>query len=193
MYMILIFFGPPGSGKGTQAKLLHERQDFSHLSTGNLLRGLKDVPHPDEETKEALRIMGEGGLVPDDFIYKITFGAIDAFLEDSKNIILDGVVRNTAQAQAFWDHFEHRGVADQVHAVLVDLGEEEALKRLLARAEKEGRADDTPEIIRHRFQTMGRETLQPLLDFYEAKGVLRKVDGHGEVGEVYQRLESLLA
>ncbi len=189
--MILILFGPPGSGKGTQAKLLHERLDFAHLSTGDLLRSLKDIPDPDDETSKALKIMSEGGMVPDSFIFKISFGALDALLADDNNVILDGAIRNADQAEAFWNHFERSGVTDQVVAAELALSTDESWDRIKGRMEKEHRADDDPEVAKKRFEQMGNETLQPLRDFYTQKGVFQKVDGHGSVEDVYKRLEAV--
>lgn len=192
MPMILILLGPPGSGKGTQAQLLRDRRGWAHLSTGNLLRALKDEKNPDEETKQALAIMAEGGLVSDTFVYKISFSALDALIAEGKNILLDGAVRNLAQAQEFWKHFEEKQLTREIKAIWIALSEEQAIDRITKRRGLEHRADDDPEIMRKRFQEMGREAMKPVLDFYREKKVLDEIDGMGDVEEVYKGLEYVL-
>lgn len=187
--MILVLLGPPGSGKGTQAELLRDRRGWAHLSTGDLLRALKDEKNPNEETKQALATMAAGGLVSDAFIYKISFKAFDAWLAEGKNIVLDGVVRNLAQAQEFWKHFEEQQVTAQVTAIWIALSEEQAIERVTKRRELEHRADDDPDVMRKRFAEMGREAMKPVLDFYREKKVLDEIDGMGTVPEVYKELE----
>lgn len=190
--MILILLGPPGSGKGTQAQLLRDRRGWAHLSTGDLLRALKDEKNPDEETKQALAIMAEGGLVSDAFIYMISFRALDALLAEGKNIVLDGAVRNLAQAQEFWKHFEEKQMTAQTKAIWIALSEDQAIERVTKRRELEHRADDDPEIMRKRFQEMGRTAMKPVLDFYRENKVLDEIDGMGTVEEVYKELEYVL-
>ncbi|MEK7102541.1 MAG: nucleoside monophosphate kinase, partial [Patescibacteria group bacterium] len=190
--MILILLGPPGSGKGPQAKLLHDRRGWAPFSTGNLLRALKDEKNPDDETKQALATMATGGLVSDEFVYKISFSALDALIAEGKNILLDGVVRNLAQAQEFWKHFEEKQMTAEVKAIWIALSEEQAIGRVTKRRELEHRADDDPEVMRKRFQEMGREAMQPVLDFYREKKVLDEIDGMGTVEEVYKGLEYVL-
>lgn len=192
MPMILILLGPPGSGKGTQAELLRNRRGWAHLSTGDLLRALKDEPNPDEETKAALSTMAQGGLVSDAFIFKISFKALDAALADGKQAVLDGAIRNLAQADAFWKHFEERSATDQVKAVWIALSEDEARRRIEHRLVLEHRPDDNPEVARKRFEAMGRAAMKPVLDFYREKKVLDEIDGMGTIEEVYKELEYVL-
>ncbi len=187
--MILVLLGPPGSGKGTQAELLRDRRGWAHLSTGDLLRALKNEKNPDEETAQALATMAVGGLVSDELIYKLSFKAFDAWLAEGKNMVLDGVVRNREQAQAFWKHFEEKQVTAQVKAIWIALSEEQAIERVTKRRELEHRADDDPDVMRKRFQEMGREAMKPVLDFYRKKEVLDEIDGMGTVEEVYKELE----
>lgn len=187
--MILILLGPPGSGKGTQAELLRDRRGWAHLSTGALLRALKDEPNPDEETKQALATMAQGGLVSDAFIFKISFRALDATRAAGKEVVLDGAIRNRAQAEAFWNHFEEQKVTDQVKAIWIALSEDEAKQRIEHRLALEHRADDNPEVARKRFESMGRAAMKPVLDFYREKKVLDEIDGMGTIEEVYKELE----
>ena len=190
--MILILLGPPGSGKGTQAELLRDRRGWKHLSTGDLLRALKNEKNPDEETKQALAAMAAGGLVSDEFILTISFRAFDAWLAEGKHIVLDGAVRNRAQAEAFWKHFEEKQVTSQVKALWIALSEEEAERRIAHRLTLEHRADDDPEVMRKRFEAMGRAAMKPVLDFYREKKALDEIDGMGTVEEVYKELEYVL-
>lgn len=192
MPMILILLGPPGSGKGTQARLLRDHRGWVHLSTGNLLRALKDEKNPDEETKAALAVMAQGGLVSDAFIFNISFKALDATLAAGKAVVLDGAIRNLAQADAFWSHFEEQNVTDHVKAVWIALSEDEAKRRIEHRLVLEHRPDDNPEVSRKRFEAMGRAAMKPVLDFYREKKVLDEIDGMGTVEEVYKELEYVL-
>jgi len=216
--MILVLFGPPGCGKGTQAELLEERRGWFHLSTGDLLRDLKDIQNPDEETKKALDLMAQGKMVSNKFAFDLVIKVLDKVLDDGKSVILDGVIRNQEQTELYWKYFEEKSMTNQVKAVWIALSDGEAWNRITKRrickkcddiipftastAElKEHpqcggklitREDDNPEVARRRFEEMGRDALKPVLDFYRGKGVLDEIDGNGEIEEVYQELEYAL-
>ena len=102
---IIILLGIPGSGKGTQAMRLVERYGYTHISTGDLLRGLQGKNDLDDELQEAVHTMLEGKLVKDDVVYRLGFDAIRNALDAGNGVVLDGVVRNRAQAERYQKFF----------------------------------------------------------------------------------------
>ncbi|MCX6779695.1 MAG: nucleoside monophosphate kinase [Candidatus Magasanikbacteria bacterium] len=133
MKKILIFIGPPGSGKGTQAKLLAQKYGFKHISTGDLLRELTTNEQASEQQKEALEEMKAGKLVPDWLIYELAFAAVKENLDNGKGVVLDGAIRNLEQAQKYQEFFEQNSWSDEVLTVEVALSDEEAFNRLTKR------------------------------------------------------------
>lgn len=186
MGLRLIFLGPQGSGKGTQASRLACLMGVPHISTGEMLR--QAVADGTELGKKADAIMQAGDLVPDDLVVAMVgerLGRDDA----ACGYILDGFPRNVAQARAL----------DAVLAtpldglVQLDVPHEELMKRMLLRAEQEGRADDTEEGISRRLALYWEETA-PLSDHYrETGGTVYAVDGLGGIDEVFARVALALA
>ncbi|ABX09590.1 adenylate kinase [Prochlorococcus marinus] len=178
----LLFLGPPGAGKGTQAKLLCENQGLIHLSTGDLLRAEVNAQSP--LGKEAALIMNKGELVSDEIVLSIVQKRLSA---DAKSgWLLDGFPRNLIQAQSLQQLLEN--VSQPIQAVLlIELDDETLIKRLLSR----GRSDDTQEVIRHRLEVY-REKTAPLVDFYQSLGILVKIQGEGDVKDVALTIRSAL-
>lgn len=179
----ILFLGPPGAGKGTQAAMLAEARDIPHISTGAMLR--QAVADETELGKKAESIMEAGDLVPDDLVVAMVeerLGHPDA----AGGYILDGFPRNVAQAEALFAAVGE-GAIDAM--LLFDVNEDELVDRLLGRAE-EGRADDAEATIRRRFEVYREET-QPLLDAYSERVV--PVDGTGSMDEVFHRVQEALA
>ena len=177
----LILLGPPGSGKGTQAEILCRAIGIPHVSTGEMLRH-----HVEQGTEMGLRakeIMDAGDLVPDEVVIAMVDERLG--LPDAEcGFLLDGFPRTTAQAEPLEAVLDAR----PVDVILLEVPEEEIVVRMLAR----GRDDDTEEAVRTRLERY-REQTEPLIDFYSGKGVLRRVDGEGSVGEVLSRIVEVLA
>jgi adenylate kinase len=185
--MRIVFLGPPGSGKGTQAKLLAKRLGVPAVSTGDMLR--EAVRRQTELGRRAKAIMEAGELVPDDVVIGLIrerIGMPDA----ARGFILDGFPRTVEQAEALDRLLEDNGTP--LDAV-VNLAVPEAtlLERLIGRAEQEGRSDDRPETIRERLRVYGLKN-DPLVAFYEAAGLLTRVDGFGAVDDVSSRIDRVL-
>ena len=185
--MRVVFLGPPGSGKGTQAKLLGKRLGVPQISTGDMLR--EAVRRETALGCRAKAIMEAGELVPDDVVIGLIRERIAA-ADAARGFVLDGFPRTVEQAQALDGLLEDNGTP--LDAV-VDFAVPEAtlLERLIGRAEQEARSDDRPETIRERLRVYGEKN-DPLVRFYEAAGLLTRVDGFGSVDDVTARIDRVL-
>ena len=185
--MRIVLLGAPGSGKGTQAALLFKRLELPHISTGELLRGAAA-----SGTKLGLKaksIIEKGDLVPDE----IMLGIIEERLSQAdvaNGFILDGYPRNVEQAQAL-DVVLARLGAPLDEAIQIDVDSEAIIKRIAKRAEEEGRADDSEDVVRNRMRIY-KEKTAPVVDYYTGTGRLTRVLGSGTVDEVLQRILSVL-
>jgi adenylate kinase len=185
--MRIVFLGPPGSGKGTQAKLLSERLGIPAVSTGDILR--EAVRQKTPLGLKAQAIMERGDLVPDELIVSLMrerMGRPDA----RGGFILDGFPRTLEQASALETMLAGNG--DALSAVLnFSVPEKLLVERMLGRAAAEGRADDRPETIAERLRVY-REKTEPLVDFYRRRDLLVDVDGVGSVREISERIDDAL-
>ena len=212
--MRIILFGPPGVGKGTQAKLLIEEFDAVHISTGDLLRDA--VSRKTELGVKAKAFMDSGNLVPDE----IMIALIEEVLKTkgaSKSFILDGFPRTVAQAQALDELFNRMGITlDRVISLRIE--HEEAIRRLNERrmcrtcghiynlkqldggkvlkckicgGELYHRDDDKPETVRHRLEVYLQQT-KPLKDYYRQTGRFTQIDGMQEIGFVHKTILDIL-
>ena len=175
--MKLLFVGPPGAGKGTQAARVAERLGIPHISTGDMFRD-----HVSRGTELGVRvdsIMKAGEYVPDEITVEMLRERV-AEPDAKDGFILDGFPRTVGQAEAL-DGLIGRHGLDTV--VVFEVEEDALVERLLAR----GRADDTEETIRTRFKVYQEQTA-PLLDIYNARGIIVSIDGIGEVEEVTDRI-----
>ena len=186
--MRLVFMGPPGAGKGTQAQVLADRLSIPAISTGDIFRS--NVAEGTELGVEAKGYMDAGEYVPDEVTNKMVRNRID---EDdaSDGFLLDGYPRTLAQVDELDGMVEHTGHKLDVVVVLT-AGDDELVARLLRRAETDGRADDTEEVIRRR-QEVYTEQTAPLIEVYRDRGLLVEVDGLGEVDDVTGRIDAALA
>ena len=183
----LLFLGPPGAGKGTQAAMLAKAVGIPHISTGAMLRD--NVAQGTELGKQAQAIMAAGDLVPDDLVVAMVK---DRLSQDDAacGYLLDGFPRNVVQAEAL-DAAIGAGALEL--ALLLEADEEELVQRLLKRAQDEGREDDNEETIRNR-QHVYRDETEPLVGYYPDNGVsVVAVDGMGTISEVFARLVTALA
>jgi len=211
----LILLGPPGAGKGTQAKLLEDKKGFKQLSTGDMLRGA--VAAGTEMGRKAKEVMDKGQLVSDDIVISIISERLDQ-PDVKKGFILDGFPRNTAQAEALDRMLEDKGLKlDAVIEMKVD--DEELVKRIAGRytcakcgkgyhdafekpkvagvcdvcgsTEFVRRADDNEKTVRDRLVVYNKQTA-PLVDYYGRTGVLHKVNGMADIGVVTRQIEDVL-
>ena len=185
--MRLIIFGPPGAGKGTQASRIADRYGIPAISTGDIFRAnIKNETPLGLQVKE---ITASGGYVPDD----ITNAIVEDRLSEADcepGFLLDGYPRTTGQVTALDAMLaKHDRSVEKVLMLTVD--EDEVVERLLRRAEVEGRADDTEDVIRERQAIYARET-EPLAEVFRERGLLVEVDGMGDVDEVSERIFSAL-
>lgn len=175
--MRLLFIGPPGAGKGTQAGKVAARLGIPHVSTGDMFRD--HVARGTELGEKVDAIMSAGDYVPDEITVAMLSERINQ--DDARDgFILDGFPRTGAQVESLDDLLGEDGL-DNV--VVFEVEEDELTNRLLAR----GRADDNEETIRNRFKIYLEQT-QPLIDLYDERGLTVRVDGIGEVEDVTERI-----
>ena len=183
----LVFLGPPGAGKGTQAKRLSDICDVPHISTGDILRAA--VAHETDLGKKAQSYMDAGELVPDTLILGLIRERLGA--EDTQSgWILDGFPRNVEQA-AFLDTLLQEIGQPCDCVVNLDVPDEVIVARLLTRGQQEGRSDDTESIIRNRLDVY-RQRTEPLIDFYRNRQQLVSVNGNQPIGVVTDELEKIV-
>jgi adenylate kinase len=181
--MRLIMMGPPGAGKGTQAKYIADHFGIPAISTGDIFRA--NVSKGTPLGIEAAKYMDAGDYVPDEVTNLMVRDRIDE--EDANpGFLLDGYPRTLAQVEELDGMIKHTGHAlDAVVVLTVD--PDEIVQRLLQRAQVEGRADGTEDVIRRR-QELYTEQTEPLIDVYRNRGILIEVDGMGEVDDVTSRI-----
>ena len=202
--------GVPGSGKGTQARILKQKFNYGHISTGDLLRALEADPNGDPEDKKMLADMKAGKLVSDSLIYKLAFAEIEKYLDNNQGVILDGAIRNVDQAKKYQEFFAEKGLTNEVMVVEIKLSDETSWNRLTKRkvcpacgfilpyspdnelktecpecgGELIVRKDDDPEIIKKRIQDQGNQAITPILNYYKDLGVLVSIDGERGIDAV---------
>ena len=172
---MILFFGPPGSGKSVQGDLLVKRNGWQWLSTGQLFRESKDP--------EVLKRLASGELIDDALTNKVLSDALKE-IDDSVRVVLDGYPRNTEQAEWLVETLPNHG--REIRCVIAfNVPKEEIIRRLSER----GRAEDVPTVIEKRL-TIYHEKTKPVLDFFAGRGVkLVDVDGHGSVEDVHERIQ----
>lgn len=212
--MKIIMLGAPGAGKGTQAKMIAEKYSVPHVSTGDIFRA--NIKNGTELGKEAKKYMDQGLLVPDELTVKILLDRVAQ--DDCKNgYVLDGFPRTIPQAQVLDKALAELDDAID-YAINVDVPDENIIRRMGGRRacltcgatyhvehippKKEGicdacgselvlRDDDKPETVKNRLDVYHKQT-QPLIDFYEAKGILKSVDGTVPMEDVFAAITEIL-
>jgi adenylate kinase len=183
--MRLIILGPPGAGKGTQAARLAERHGIPAISTGDIFRS--NIKNGTELGRQVQALLATGAYVPDEITNAIVRDRLQE-PDAARGFLLDGYPRTKAQVAELDSMLAEQG--HRIDAVLeLTADVDEVVQRLLKRAQTEGRVDDTEDVIRHRQEVYARETA-PLAETYREHGVLRQVDGMGDVDAVASRLES---
>ena len=184
----LILFGPPGSGKGTQAGYLVEEHGFLHISTGDMFRD--ELSRNTPLGQEARAYMDRGNLVPDE----VTIGMLRKRVEqnpDVPGIIFDGFPRTDPQAAALNDLMQEKGARIDA-LILLDVDADTIVKRILGRAATSGRADDAKEdVIRTRYDNFVNYT-EPVYAFYDDLGLAHKVDGRRSPREVAEEIAAIV-
>ncbi|MGH7548441.1 MAG: adenylate kinase [Gemmatimonadales bacterium] len=185
--MFILLLGAPGSGKGTQGRILADRLGLPKITTGDILRAAVKGATP--LGREAKKFMDEGKLVPDAVILSLIKTELDK-PEAKGGAVLDGFPRTAAQAELV-----DRTLAERAqrlnHILLLDVPEEELIRRMSERAALERRSDDTPEAIKTRLQIYQRDTA-PLVAHYVQRGIVHRVPGTGTVDDIATEIKRFI-
>ncbi|MCM3687775.1 MULTISPECIES: adenylate kinase [Kocuria] len=184
----MLIIGPPGAGKGTQAVRISEKLGVPAISTGDIFRA--NIKEQTELGREAKGYIDAGDLVPDSVTNRMVRARL-AETDTADGFLLDGYPRNAAQVTELDSILAELGHdLDVVLQLTADT--DELVQRLLGRAQKEGRTDDTESVIRHRLDVYDAETAV-VVDLYDQRGIVREVDGLGSVDEVTDRIMAVLS
>ena len=189
--MNIILLGPPGAGKGTQAKILVDGQGLVQLSTGDMLRAA--VASGSELGQQAKAVMEAGKLMPDDIMVQIISDRISD-PDCANGFILDGFPRTTAQAEALDRMLNEKGLPLD-HVIEISVNDSVLIDRINTRVaetpEAERRDDDNAETLKHRLKVYHEQTA-PILPYYAGRGMLKKVDGMKQIDEVSKQIEAII-
>lgn len=178
-----IIFGPPGSGKGTQSVQIAKKYNLAHISTGEIFR--KNIREKTELGLKVQSIIEKGELVPDELLVAILEDALNSY-NDVDGFVFDGFPRTIQQAKDLEVILKKRN--DTVSMVLaLQVDDDEIIDRLLKRAEKEGRKDDTREVIENRILVYNNQT-QPLCDFFRDQDLLTTINGIGSIDDIFNKI-----
>lgn len=180
----LILFGPPGCGKGTQSDKIVEKYGLVHLSTGNLLR--QEIKDKTALGLEAKSFIDKGQLVPDE----VVIGMVDTYFDQhngARGFLFDGFPRTVAQAKALDRLLEFKKT--EIGKVLIlNVDEEELIKRLVLRGKTSGRSDDADESVQRNRQAVYKNETLPVADYYIKQKKVAMIDGMGTIEEIFGRL-----
>ncbi|MCX6781525.1 MAG: nucleoside monophosphate kinase [Candidatus Magasanikbacteria bacterium] len=218
MKKILFFVGPPGSGKGTQAKKIAEKYHYRHVSTGDMIRSIAIDPDATPEEKQILHDVNFAGqLAPDWFICGLVFRAVEKFIKERNyhGIVFDGAVRTLEQAERINQYLETKDLNRDTTAVAIVISDEESFNRLTKRricgecreiipwlketmklnecpkcgGALKSRPDDKEETIKARIIEQGNRALAPILDYYSRLGIVKIIDGEQKIEKVAGEVE----
>jgi len=185
--VFVLILGAPGSGKGTQGKILAERLQLPKITTGDILRAA--VKDGTTLGKDAKKFMDQGQLVPDALILELIKGELTK--PEAKNgAIFDGFPRTAAQAELVDKVLGAEGNRLN-HILLLDVPEEDMVRRMVGRAAVERRSDDTPETIKTRLEVYQRDTA-PLVAHYAQRGIMRRVPGTGSIDQIAEEIKRII-
>lgn len=184
---IILMFGSPGAGKGTQSKKIINKYGYNHISTGEILRTA--IAENTPLGIEAAKYMDGGNLVPDDLVTRMIEEQIDKY-PNSTGFVFDGFPRTVGQAEAFDKMLEKKNMAVSVMFAL-DVDKEILKTRLEKRAREEGRLDDTPEIIEKRIQIYLDKTA-PVADYYKKQDKYHQLNGMGTIDEIFSQITRII-
>ncbi len=184
----IVLFGPPGAGKGTQAKKIVEKYGFVHLSTGDMFRN--ELKNNTPVGQKAKTYMDKGELVPDSIILEMVENFVKNNMND-KGFIFDGFPRTLSQAEGLDEIItKHDTAINGMIEISVD--DEEIINRITKRAELEGREDDkNVEVIKNRINVYNREK-DSVKEYYQKQNKYYKIDGIGTIDEIFDRLCSII-
>lgn len=183
----IVIFGAPGSGKGTQSKLIIDKYGLNHISTGEILR--KEIASKSELGLIADEYISQGHLVPDQMVVDMLADILDGKV-DAKGYIFDGFPRTMSQGEALDDLLRERDTS--IAAVInLSVDEDELIRRLLQRGVECGRADDNIDVIKERLVVYKNQT-EPLKEYYKKKGKLFNVKGNGTIEEIFEEIMEVL-
>ena len=180
----IVLFGPPGAGKGTQAKKLEDKYGVNHISTGEVIRD--EIRGNTDLGNSVKAFIERGELAPDGLVIKLVADYLEHHINPAGNIY-DGFPRTTVQAEEFDKMLDAHKLSVDVMLSL-EVPEEELVKRLLLRGNESGRADDfSEEVIRNRLDIYNRQTAV-VADYYSQQGKYKPINGIGSIDEVFERL-----
>ncbi len=183
---IIVIFGAPGAGKGTQAKKIAEKFNFTHISTGDMLRN--EVANKTELGLKAKKYMNKGELVPDNVIIAMVEKTISE-LKNSQGIIFDGFPRTLTQAQNL-DSMLNNNKLKISNVLYLDVPENTLINRLKKRAEIENRKDDAQiSVVENRIKVYNKKTA-PIIEYYNKNNKVTKINGVGEINSIFDRISN---
>ncbi|MGH7699039.1 MAG: adenylate kinase [Gemmatimonadales bacterium] len=185
--MFILILGAPGSGKGTQGKILADRLGLAKITTGDILRAAVKDGTP--LGRQAKQYMDQGRLVPDAVVLDMIKAELDR-PAPAEGAVLDGFPRTAGQAELVDKTLAARGQR-LTHVLLLDVSAEELVRRLHARAAVEGRTDDTPQAIKTRLQVYQRDTA-PLVAHYAQRGIVHRVPGNGTIEDIAAEIKRII-